>query len=80
MILLTAKDTLQAKMQGLEPGANAYVEKPFSPEFLQVQISNLVANRNKPKDYFAASPLAHIRSVAHTRADENFLERTNGII
>src|SRR5687768_4942794 len=30
-ILLTAKNTLQSKIVGLEIGADAYVEKPFSP-------------------------------------------------
>jgi len=45
VILLTARNTLQSKIEGLELGADAYVEKPFSPEFLQVQIANLLANR-----------------------------------
>jgi len=36
VILLTAKNTLQAKMQGLEIGAGAYIEKPFSPEHPQL--------------------------------------------
>jgi two-component system cell cycle response regulator len=39
VILLTAKNTLQSKIEGLEMGADAYIEKPFSPEHLQVQIS-----------------------------------------
>src|SRR5215218_972737 len=30
-VLLTAKDTLQSKLEGLELGADAYIEKPFSP-------------------------------------------------
>jgi DNA-binding response OmpR family regulator len=47
VILLTAKNSLQSKIEGLELGADAYVEKPFSPEFLQVQISSLLKNRNK---------------------------------
>ena len=36
VILLTAKNTLQSKIEGLEIGADAYIEKPFSPEYLQV--------------------------------------------
>lgn len=31
LLLLTAKTTLQSKIKGLELGADAYVEKPFSP-------------------------------------------------
>lgn len=80
VILLTAKNTLQSKIQGLEYGADAYIEKPFSPEYLQVQIANLLANRNKLREYFASSPLVHIKTMAHSRSDEMFLERLNELI
>lgn len=80
VLLLTAKNTLQSKIEGLELGADAYIEKPFSPEHLQVQISNLLANRNKIKEYFANSPLVHIKSIAYSKADENFLEQLNDAI
>ncbi|HWJ28540.1 MAG TPA: response regulator [Flavisolibacter sp.] len=80
VILLTAKNTLQSKIEGLELGADAYIEKPFSPEYLQVQIANLLANRTKLKEYFASSPLVHIKSMAYSKADEEFLERLTEII
>jgi two-component system cell cycle response regulator len=80
VILLTAKNTLQSKIEGLELGADAYIEKPFSPEYLHVQIANLLSNRNKIKEYFAKSPLVHIKSIAHSRADELFLEKLNEAI
>lgn len=80
IILLTAKNTLKSKIEGLEQGADAYIEKPFSPEHLQAQIGSLLANRNKIRAYFASSPLAHINSMAHTKADELFLEELNALI
>ena len=80
IILLTAKNTLQSRIEGLEVGADAYIEKPFSPEFLQVQIANLLANRAKIKEYFASSPLIHIKSMAHSKADELFLEKVSEAI
>lgn len=80
VVILTAKNTLQSKIQGLELGADAYIEKPFSPEYLQVQIANLLANRAKVKEYFASSPLVHLRSMAHTKSDEAFLEKLNETI
>ncbi|WP_084490315.1 response regulator transcription factor [Niabella ginsenosidivorans] len=79
-ILLTAKNTLQARLQGLELGADVYIEKPFSPKHLKIQISNLLENRNKIKNYFANSPLAQLKTIAHTKADEKFLETVNHII
>lgn len=80
VILLTAKNTLQSKIEGLEHGADAYIEKPFSPEYLHVQISNLLINRHKIKEHFANSPLTHIKSIAHSKADEEFLEQLNNVI
>jgi len=80
IILLTAKNTIQAKVQGLELGADAYIEKPFSKEHLFAQISSLLSNRNMVREYFASSPLVHIRSIAHSKSDEQFLENLNTII
>ena len=80
VILLTAKNTLQSKIEGLEIGADAYIEKPFSPDYLRVQIANLLLNRAKIKQYFVSSPLVHLKSMAHTKTDELFLEQLNEAI
>lgn len=80
VILLTAKDTLQSKIEGLELGADAYVEKPFSPEHLQAQVASLLKNRNKVKHYFSNSPLAYIKTIAYSKSDELFLKKLNEVI
>ncbi len=80
VILLTAKNTIQAKVEGLEIGADAYIEKPFSKEHLQAQIASLLNNRQKIREFFASSPLVHIKSIAHSKADERFLETLNNTI
>lgn len=80
VIMLTAKNTIQSKIEGLELGADAYIEKPFSKEHLKAQIASLLANRNMIRDFFASSPLVHIKGIAHSKGDENFLETLNDII
>jgi two-component system cell cycle response regulator len=80
VVLLTAKSGLQAKVEGLELGADAYIEKPFSKEHLLAQIRSLIANRNMMRAYFASSPLVHLKSMAHSKADERFLETLNQTI
>ncbi len=75
VILLTSKTNVQSKIEGLELGADAYVEKPFSPDFLLAQISSLIKNRSTLRAYFSSSPLIHINSIAHSRADEQFLQK-----
>ncbi|QES88582.1 response regulator transcription factor [Rhizosphaericola mali] len=80
IILLTAKNTIQSKIEGLELGADAYIEKPFSPKHLQVQIENLLVNRIRIKKYFASSPTSTINSIGHTAEDQLFLDKLNKII
>jgi ligand-binding sensor domain-containing protein/signal transduction histidine kinase/DNA-binding response OmpR family regulator len=74
IILLTAKNTLTSKIEGLETGADAYIEKPFVMKYLLAQITNLLSNRNIIKEYYAHSPLAHIKGIACSNADKKFLE------
>ena len=80
IILLTAKNTLDSKITGLEVGADAYIEKPFALEHLQAQITNLITNRDKLKEYFASSPLTHLKGIACSLPDKDFLERLNSTI
>lgn len=80
VILLTAKNTLQSKIAGLEMGADIYIEKPFSSEFLQAQSASLLRNRKKIKEYFAQSPLVNLQTIAHSRQDSLFLDRLQELI
>ena len=72
VILLTAKNTYQSKIEGLKLGADAYIEKPFSLDHLHVQMENLLENRLKLKESFARSPLALITSAGYSKEDELF--------
>lgn len=80
VILLTAKNTLQAKIEGLSLGADAYIEKPFETEYLQAHVASLLNNRKKLKDYFVNTPFAHLKSVVHNKPDELFFEKLNHLI
>lgn len=80
VILLTAKTNLQSKIDGLELGADAYIEKPFSLEFVLAQIQNLLKNRQAIKESFTKRPLTKAKIVALTKSDELFLQKMNSII
>lgn len=80
VILLTAKDGIPAQIEGLEQGADAYIEKPFSPEHLQVQIANLISNRSRLRSYFSSFPLPTIHSIANSTADDEFLSKIHQVI
>ncbi|SIN68271.1 response regulator transcription factor [Chitinophaga niabensis] len=80
VILLTAKNMLQSRIEGLDMGADAYIDKPFSPEHLRVQITNLFNNRARITQHFFQSPSADITSIAHSKSDQTFLEQLNQAI
>ncbi|MBZ9731240.1 response regulator [Salegentibacter sp. JZCK2] len=73
VILLTAKSALNAKIEGLESGADAYISKPFSLNHLQVQISNLLDNRRSIIGHYNSSPLAHLKSLSLATNDKTFI-------
>lgn len=79
-IMLTAKNTLQSKIEGLEYGADAYIEKPFSPHFLQAQISSLLRNRNFVREHYRNSPSTPLDSIARNKSDHAFLTKLNDLI
>lgn len=77
IILLTAKTNVQAKIDGIRSGADAYIEKPFSIEFLLVSISGMLTNREKLHQAFVSSPFIGTSTMAITKADESFLKILN---
>ena len=79
VILLTAKTTLQARIEGMKQGADAYIEKPFSVEYLKVCVSSLLSNREKLRKSFAHSPFVEANSMAMSKADEQFLKSLNDV-
>lgn len=80
IVLLTAKATLQSKIEGIELGADAYVEKPFSTEYLLVRIANLLSNQEKLRRTFTSSPFVEAKTIALSKADESFLEKLTEVI
>ena len=80
VVLLTAKTNIQSKIEGLELGADAYIEKPFSVEYLLANISSLIHNREKLRQTFAKSPFVAANTMALTKADEEFICKLNDII
>jgi len=80
VVILTAKNKIQSKIEGIELGADAYIEKPFSPKYLKVQIATLLQNRDKLKQYFVNTPLVYIKAAAHNKTDEAFLKKLNEVI
>ncbi|HVI47840.1 MAG TPA: response regulator [Chitinophaga sp.] len=78
VIMLTAKNTLQSRVRGLETGADAYIEKPFSPAHLRAQLNSLLTNRSHVQRYFSGHP--ETVAITGNEADESFLTKLRNYI
>ncbi len=52
VILLTAVTDMESKVAGMKAGADDYITKPFSSEFLQARIENLMTQRIYLQQYY----------------------------
>jgi signal transduction histidine kinase/AraC-like DNA-binding protein len=79
-VLLTAKTDTDSKVTGMDCGADAYIEKPFSIEYLKACIRNILDLRRMLLQKFSHQPLMPLPSLAPTPVDNDFLTQLNAII
>lgn len=86
VIILTALATSEARIAGLETGADDYLTKPFDNRELEIRIHNLISGRRKLRDYFRSeitspetTPLENTliqpAKITMVSADDKFLQR-----
>ena len=80
VVFITAKSDLDTKIKGLQYGAEAYVEKPFSIKYLTQLIKSLLENRRRERDTFAKNPFSTVSSMHVNKADKDFMERVRMVI
>ena len=80
IVLLTALTTDEDRAQGMDIGADAYLEKPFNADMLTKIIYNLLGNRERIKIKY--SPLGNINAEnkVFTSADEALMNKVLHII
>ncbi|TRZ70832.1 MAG: hybrid sensor histidine kinase/response regulator [Bacteroidetes bacterium] len=80
IIILTARSSVENKIQGLETGADAYLEKPFSVDLLEIQVSNLLENRKILRNKFSKELVIQPADIAITSVDAIFIEKAMNIV
>jgi len=80
VIILTAVTSERGKMEGMESGADAYIVKPFSMDFLSQTVQNLLRQREEIKKMYATSPFVSASSASISPADADFLERLKAAV
>lgn len=76
-ILLTAQHNLQSRLKGLNNGADAYMEKPFSIELLTAQVLNLLKSREMLTKTYRETPSVPAATLAVSTVDDLFLKKFN---
>jgi signal transduction histidine kinase/ligand-binding sensor domain-containing protein/DNA-binding response OmpR family regulator len=61
-VLLTAKATHDATVEGLKKGADDYIPKPFSTEILKLKVKGLIENRERQRAFFMRKALRQVRA------------------
>lgn len=80
IILLTALNSPEKHLEGIEAGADAYISKPFSIKILLARILQLIEQREKLRKKFSNEPGVMDAGVYSTDKDKEFVERLISII
>ena len=79
-VMLTAKTDDDSKVKGMDVGADAYIEKPFSVQYLEACIRNILQIRRQLMEKFSTQPLEPVTEIAQNSTDNEFLKKMNQII
>ncbi len=79
-IILSAKDALDTKIEGLESGADYYFAKPLSIDLLLLTVHNIFEQNQKLKQRYTNSYLAQATELVHLDRDKEFLQKLLDII
>ena len=79
-VLLTAKTDDDSKVEAMQCGADAYIEKPFSLRYLEACIRNMVDMRQSLFRKFTSQPEEKIPELSMSPLDNEMLCRMNQLI
>jgi len=77
IILLTAKTSVEQRIEGLEMGADSYIPKPFNIKHLKTRIDKLIYLRETLKQKYTGKLEAQEENIKVVTSDEKLLARFN---
>jgi signal transduction histidine kinase/ligand-binding sensor domain-containing protein/DNA-binding response OmpR family regulator len=80
VVLLTASGSDASKLEGMENGADAYIEKPFDLEFLKLQIKNIIQTRQAQREAFARKFNIEPERTERNSVDEQWVMKAVKIV
>ena len=80
VILLTALNSVEQNIEGLNRGADDYVCKPFDHQLLLARVNNLLRNRTLIHQQLSNQPVESLDLTSVNPLDQKFLHRVSEII
>lgn len=80
VILLTARNSDEQKIEGFQSGADDYITKPFSFEVLQFRIKNLIEKRQRFQKQFGKHLDVKASEIQITSLDEKFIHNAIRVV
>ncbi len=79
-VLLTARSNRESEIEGIESGADAYIQKPFKWKHIAAIARNLLESREKLRQRFSEQPQSDVSVLATNTQDRQFMENVVRII
>ncbi|MEJ7662056.1 MAG: response regulator [Hymenobacter sp.] len=80
VLLLTARTAALHEVEGLDLGADDYVNKPFLPAVLQARVAALLRNRHQLREFYQRQLLLEPTEIVIPDADHAFLEQAMRLV
>ncbi|ADY53694.1 histidine kinase [Pseudopedobacter saltans DSM 12145] len=79
-MMLTAKTSLEAEIEGKESGADFYFAKPINIDLLEITLRNIFEQQNKLKEHYQKNYQVQAKELVNNARDKEFLEKLLDII
>jgi ligand-binding sensor domain-containing protein/signal transduction histidine kinase/CheY-like chemotaxis protein/AraC-like DNA-binding protein len=79
-LMLTAKNSTEAEIEGASSGADFYFAKPININLLQLTLKNIFEQKQKLKDHYLKDHHTQARELVHSIKDKEFMDKLLGII
>lgn len=86
LVLISSKRNIETQIEGFEAGAEMYVTKPFSDDYLKTVVRHLISRKETLKDYFSSPISAYeltdgkFTHIDHRRFVQQMLDVVNSNI
>ena len=80
IILLTAKNTAEDRIECYNAGADGYISKPFELKILEARINNFIMHKKNKQEEFRTNVEVNIDSLETSSIDKEFLDKVISVI